>query len=276
MRKKKANKIKENIVLSIKYAGFKEELSLLEESSSLKGRRQNKLLKEIDGVKRLINNIEQNNEENSYSLVVNDKLELELKKLSKQKAFEFIKYEVAIQLVFDKHFDQKLNKKLFQDISIILFNDFNKINIIEQEYNKVKKVLLFNEDSEGQKEDVIGDLLLPTVVKNENYIIAYKLGTRLLKRIINRNKIKKHIKEINKNFKNLLILDAMTILFAKEYYKDNLKELNSFYKRIFKDINLKRHYLMKEIFEQQHLSDSNSYKMKLFQNFDKYILEQIQ
>jgi hypothetical protein len=296
MRKKKVEKIKSNIVLSIKYARLSEEVRDTEikkldlaQKKMLIGSKEKIIDKNnqfIDNINTAINKIEQNNNSNNYSLIINNQMNEQLKLLSKNKDFELIKYGIAIEIIMDDDFDYtNTNKDFIENISLMLFNDKNIMKKIEDDYKRIANRIygtnlknFFESAANSISKIQIKNLFKAAVYTSKNALViigtaafGFGLGSTYFKL---RKQAKKMGTLSSGDLATILIINALNLLYAKEHFEYKT-DYNNYFKYILAEINMERKFIMKEIFEEQYEIEANTLKIRLLHNFDDYLLEQM-
>ena len=272
MRKKKVEKIRKNIVLSIRYARLKEEIrdaeaNIIGISEKKKfvftEKKIDKSNEIIESAQKIIGEIEKNYSPNDYLIIENNQAHQQLALLSKQKNFELIKYSIALEIIMDISFNYT-DAAFIEKISLILFNNVNIMKKMEDDYQKIS-AKIYGKSLATYLETAAKVLKAVKVVK-----FGLDAGAIALER---RKEAKKLSTFASGELANRLIIDAMNLVYAKEHF-EGIK-YDNYFKYILKAVNLERRIIMKEIFEEQREVDENKSKLKLLYNFDNYMIEQM-
>lgn len=301
MRIKKVEKIKNTIVLSIKYERLKEEISDAEakkpdlaEKKKLIDFTEKKIYnsnKFIEHVNTVIDRIKQDNNPNNYLLIANNQINRQLKLLSKQKNFNLIKYSIAFEVLMDDDFKytENTNVDFIENISLMLFNDKTVMKKIDDDYKRIKNRIHgtyfknYLESTAQLATGVISKIPINNFVKASMYIPKNALviaGTSALGVGLGYTylKLRKQAKKLSTltsgDLANKLIISAMSLLYAKKYFEYEA-DYNKYFKYILAGVNLERKFIMRELFEYQREMEANKSKIKLLHNFDDYLIEQM-
>lgn len=302
MCKKNLNTILSNIMISIRYARLQEEIEDTITSKTA-GSGQKKFVifnekvvvkgdKSITIAQREIKKIEDTYNKKSYLLLINNKLRDELKKLEKRKDFEFIKFAIGLSVVIDDTYNYSKHTKVdfVENVSTILFDDKVKLHRIESVFNKIEKEILGIKVKALMEEDVkkAGTALLnvPTEQITESLKLIPKnvlLTLGIVGAVASAGLIifrqKKYAKKVTTlevgEFGRDLVTSAMNLQFAKEYYDGDFTKYKKYFKVKIEEINQKRKYLLRELFDDQVNIENNELKLKLLHNYDNFLIKQL-
>lgn len=296
--KKKHLKIKNEIVLSIKYAILKEAIATFDAKLS-EGKKSKKI---NDDVTEIINNIERSNNPNNYSLITNDTLNKKMAIIDKSKNFKLIKHSITIEILIDDEYNyiNNENTDYIKSISTMLYDKPNKMHEIKKNYDKTLKAVkgVFYLD-EVKKTTNIAVGFAKKIITSKNTKIATTLTkenkvTSTLTKLMSKKvvlftattgiavlgsvaaiQMKKRAKTMSSldvgDLAKTLTIQAMNIEYMKIKAK-TLKEYNKYLDQTFKEINYIRKNITKELFEKRYEIESNSNKLELLNNFDNYII----
>lgn len=298
--KRKLLKSKNDIVLSIKYARLKEEVSdteakkaVLADKKLVIGSKDKALEKQksfISEAKSNIKKIEDAYKPINYELVVNDKLSDKINSLSKYKNLELIKYNIAIDTVLDDEFDYKNTDDLLERISLSLFNDKYEIQNIKKILNKIEGIF-YKTETLNTIDSAIGALKQVPLNKLGN---AAQVAIRYFGKVkfaigaigvigtgtvgaIAYFKRRKHARALSHlepgELARVLIACALNITYAKKTFVNNETGYRAFLKTTIKDINLQRSNVLKDVFEKHYDVKQNQLKLELYYKFDNYFIE---
>lgn len=296
--KKKHLRIKNEIVLSIKYAILKEAITIFDDKLS-EGKKSKKL---NDDVSEIINNIERSNNPNNYSLITNDTLNKKMAIIDKSKKSKLIKHSITIEILIDDEYNyiNNENTDFIKSISKMLYDKPNKMYEIKKNYDKTLKAVkgVFYLD-EVKKTTNIAVGFAKKIITSKNAKIATTLTkenkvTSTLTKLMSKKvvlftattglavlgsvaviQMKKRAKTMSSldvgDLAKTLTIQAMNIEYMKIKSK-TLKEYNKYLAQTFKEINYIRKNITKELFEKRYEIESNSNKLELLNNFDNYII----
>jgi hypothetical protein len=301
MLKKKVERIKNNIVLSVKYSRLKEEISDTEkkklelaDKKKLIGSKEKEINKSnqfIEDANTVLEKIEQNNNPTTYLLVDNNQLKEQLKLLSKSKDFDLIKYGIAIEIIMDDDFKytDNTNTDFIENISLMLFNDKSVMKKMEDDYKRIKNCIHgtniknYLESTAQLATGLMSKIPIKNLVKTSMYLPKSALvtaGTSALGigLVYTYFKLRKKARKLSTlepgDLANKLIINAMNLLYAKKHYEYKT-DYNKYFKYTLREVNQDRKIIMKEMFENQYNMDVNELKIKLLHNFDDYLIEQM-
>jgi len=300
MNRRRVNKIIDNVVLSIRYARLKEEVKETKEkqlvvvekkkSSASNEKKREKDIALINRANQSLRTIERANEADAYLLVENNTVNEQLDKLSKHWDYGFLKYTIALKMVMDDSFEytESTTVDFYESISQMLFGDKNVISDINNDFQAVATAIC------GTDKKSWGEVAATLIEKIPVHIIAdsakdsKKMMDKITAGIANKavgfglktvkSMLKKHAKQASLpplgDFANELIVSAMNLL-----YRNDSCETEVLYQKYFisilKDINIQRQIITKQLFEMLFDVEENRHKLKLLQNYDNYIIGQM-
>lgn len=297
MRKKKLERIKNDIILSITYSRLKEEISdtlvtneLLGDQKKRIGSNDKKIernLNEIKLVEEAISEIKANSKGKNYSLIETNKFIDSIDLLKKRKDYQMIAYSIALEVIMDNKYKYTSNTNIdfIEGISEYLFDNKLTINNIQEKFNQISKVIygqnIFNllTNALTGASNLIGKMPVNTLIKNATLIPkkAY-LGIAIGGATFGYTyfKLRKQAKQMSilepGDLANKLIINAMNIYYSKMFF--DKVEFNNFFRNTMKEINLERKIIMKKLFEEHYEVEANILKVKLYNHFDEHIIKE--
>lgn len=304
MKKKKQNKIFNDILLSIRYSRLKEELSDMEEivdqlnlQRKIVGTNDKKILRSknfIESVEDAIHEIEENNQSSRYTLYQNGKLKEQLQLLSKSSNFKLLKYFIALGTVLDTEFDFSDNTSFdfIDEISKVLFDDEKVMRVMQADHKKIS-----SEIKRTKKEDTFDALLQNTkkLLKNpysttamvkiargisvKSLLVTSSIGLVVaggttVTNFYLKRQAKKVVTFGSEAFANKLIINAINLKYAR-IYSESAQGYRIYFKNTLKEINYERNIIMKQMFEDRMELEKNKSRIRFLQNFDDYIINQM-
>lgn len=293
---RRLNRLKRDIILSIKYARLKEEVSdtkiknnEIKEKKKLLGTKEKTLDKNknfMDNAEVKIKEIEDKHKPKNYMLVLNDKLADEVSKLSKYKNFEVIKYSIATELILDMDFNYKNTDDFLEKISKLLFDDKYEISKIKTKHKEIEKRFLNTYIKDFFTSEMI---TIKSIAPNEMSRIAKNAVSKISKMKIAVGLGIAGVIGVNiyKRFRHSIALSqleagelarvltsyALKMTFAKKAFADNEPAYRKYLKTTIKDITYQRISVIKDIFEKHFDIGQNKLKLELYHNFDNYFIE---
>lgn len=280
MKKKKINKIVNDLVLSIKYS------RLLAESSDNETNE-----KDVVKISKKIDEIQFENKPSSYLLLENDKFLERLKLLEKLQYFDLIKFSIATEVLMDNEFKytDKTNIFFIEKISLLLFDNKKYMFKIKKKFNSIESYIY-----EDKAYDLMAKALLPigALIKNnkvakyfndvirlpDKLTVGVKFGQSIVMFVPNYFKHRNNSKRINSmepgQLGYKLVFNILNLTYAYNLLKDKI-EYDKYFKEILKEVNLERKYVFKKLYEEQYEVDKNKKRAKYIQNFDNYVMSKL-
>lgn len=308
---KKNLKIKNDIVLSVKYARLKEEVKHIKlkkqetfENKGLKGfieKRIDKSEELIYRVEQIIDSIKDKSVKSDYMLVINNEMENKLATINNTKDAELNKYSIAMEVLIDDEFNysESNNKSFIPKISTLLFNNSTTMDIMLKDYNEILKtikgVISYPNLVSAAKAvvNIAGKVINPgkSIVKKEEPIVESniepaKLSNIMSKRLnmfsnlprVNSLGYKKQTKTISRldigELAKKLAVSAMNLTYAESHF-EYIKDYKKYFNVTYKEINDLRNKVVKELFEEHKEVETNTNKLQLINNFDQYMIDQM-
>lgn len=294
MTKKKISKIKDDVSLSIKYAILKNVVSSLEEKKEIvgvkraviipKAKKLEKADKEIEDTFKVIKSIENNYKLESYSLVVDNKVKTVLNFLQKRKDIELIKYEIVLRTILDADLNyDEINPTFIEELSLLLFNNKYTFKDILDNYEKILNIIRgttlkkFFESAAGKLAKLSMDQVKQVIrIVPQKIVPIAIMGAAIVGLAALYYKMRKQTKKMSTLEPGVLSIDltiiALNLLYSKKLFDSEI-EYRLYFKSILREVNRKRLFIMKNIFEDQREIEVNAIKIELFHNFDKYMIE---
>lgn len=304
MKKKKQNKIFNDILLSIRYSRLKEELKDTEDivdqlnlQRKIVGTNDKKILKSksfIESVEDAIHKIEQNNQSNKYKLYQDGKLNEQLNLLSKSSNFKLLKYFIALGTVLDTEFDFSDNTRFdfIDKISKVLFDDEKVMRVMQSDYKKISseikgtkkydtfdtvvqntKKVLKNKHSTTAMMKIAGGISVKSLLITSSIGITLA-GITVTTNFYLKRQAKKMVAFGSELFANKLIVNAINLKYAR-IYSESAQGYRIYFKNTLKEINYERNIIMKQMFEDRMELEKNKSRIRFLQNFDNYIINQM-
>lgn len=299
--KRKLLKLKNDLVLSIKYARLKEEISDtkikksdLEDKKLIFGSKDKAIQKEenfIEKAEDQIDKIEKKYKPKNYNLIVNNEFHDKLTLLSKYKNTELIKYSVAIETVLDDGFNYKNTDDFLENISQILFDNKNEIRNIILTLNKITNDFkgLPNTSSENSAinllkmiptkkisnvaKQAIKAFSLKTVMISSGVVGAAAAGFYGIRRILRKRKHTRLLSHLEVgDLTGVLTAYALNMTYARKAFVNNESGYRIYLQSTIKDINQQRINVIKDIFDNHFDLEQNQLKLELYYKFDNYFI----
>ena len=287
----------DNILLSIKYTCFLEEIKntdkeieILGGKKIVLGDKNKKLEKNKQYIKDFnidIEKIKNANKPDMYLIVENNQLSDKLNMLSETANFNKIKYYIAIETIFDADLMMcKYKDSFMESISMILFSDKLVIKNIE---NKIIEIFKFITEN---KQDNELDLEHPLMKKFiEKMTIYMKKGPKSLivgggvlatglfvVKTINRINLPRRANGLSKlpadKYLYELIRTAVAIFYEQQVSISRL-EYQKIFRLYLKEINLSRKNILKNLYDKWYQVKDNKEKLKYLCNFDRFLIDNI-